>query len=165
MSTIFSWHEKEENILYSSSKKQKYIYKVRIVLSTQYKYVITLQSMSIGLLSHYNLTLGLLSQLFYFFDDYFTSKNIRPFPLQLIFEHKSALTSMINLFLVTGLFENLITFMKHFLKMFTQTFVWSLRSLPSTLPSQGHLCVPDYELISDSHRLSQFYFYDNLYGR
>lgn len=122
--------------------------------------------MSIWLLPHHNLSSFTALLLF---DHYFTSKEHRPFPLQFIFEHKWAFISMIlNLFLVTDLWEFDTIYEPLLQNVHTHQHLHEvLRSMLSTLPSQGHLCTPDYELLIFYVTVIDylFYFYDNLYGR
>lgn len=146
MSTVFSWHDKRKYFIFFITEIEIYLqsknstdYSVQI-----HNYFIINVNLIIPII------IFLLSQLFYFLMTILLLRNMRPFPLQLIFEHKWAFISMIlNLFLVTDLFENLIKFMNHLFKMFTHTptFAWSFKEsllkvicVPQIMNSWSSMC-------------------------
>lgn len=99
ISAILSWQEKEEIIFYSFHHRTKYIYKLRTVLNTQYKYRSTLISVHLIFFPHFK-PHSLLSQFFLMT----ILENFTLFPLHLILKQKWAPISMIlNLFLATDL--------------------------------------------------------------
>ena len=75
ISAILSWQEKEEIIFYSFHYRTKYIYKLRTVLNTQYKYRSSLISVHLIFFPHCK-PHSLLS--LFFFDDY--SREFHTFP-------------------------------------------------------------------------------------
>lgn len=161
MSTVFSWHDKRKYFIFFITEIEIYLqsknstdYSVQI-----YNYFIINVNLIIPII------IFLLSQLFYFLMTILLLRNMRPFPLQLIFEHKWAFISMIlNLFLVTDLFENLIKFINHLFKMFTHTHQHLhevLRSPFSRSFVYPRLWTPD--LLCVSHWLSVLFLWQPLW--
>lgn len=148
---MLSWHEKEENILYSFHHRTKYIYKLRIVLSTQYKYRITLINVNLIIFSTISLTLS-VPALFFLMT---ILENFRLFPLQLILKQKWAPS-------VKWEFDKSYELLSP-QNVHTQKHLHEiLRSLLSTLPSQGHSCTSDHVSVTDYFN---FIFVTTLHGR
>lgn len=144
---MLSWHEKEENILYSFHHRTKYIYKLRIVLSTQYKYRITLINVNLIIFSTISLTLFCPSS--FLFDDY--SREFQTFPFAT--HSQTEMSSFCQMRIWQKLWTTFSSKCSH-----TETFAWNFKEFAEHSPFSRSFM---YLRSCVSHWLFQLYFRDN----